>query len=81
MLSLVGGLGLVLISLGVVYMIDQVLQIRGEDHKRYARPFFVGAILGFALTGWGVYNVFRSGRLLRRWKDEGATAEIHKRIG
>lgn len=70
LLSLAGGLGLVIICLTAVFFIDQVLQLKDQQGKRYARPFFVGAILGIALLGWGVYSLSRSLRLLRRWHED-----------
>jgi len=66
--AVAGGLALFVISLLIAYLLDQVLQL--QDSKRYARPFFVGAIVGVGLFGWGVHGVVRFSSLVRRWREE-----------
>ena len=66
--SLVGGLALLAGSVAAAYAIKEVLDLPPRDANSYARPFMVGMIVGVALFAWGVYTVFRAGRLIRRWR-------------
>ena len=69
-LCLAGGIGLLVGCLGVAVLLDVVLKINNGQGNRYLRAFFVGAIVGIALIGWGGYGLMRSVRLLRRWKKD-----------
>ena len=72
--SLAGGVALALSSLGVLYVLDQ-----GYRTREYARLFLIGASVGVVFFAWGVYGLFRSGRLERRWKRESAKKPSRRR--
>jgi hypothetical protein len=74
LLGLLGGLALALACAGAFYLLDQGLRVDPANRKGYGRPLIIAGIVGLSLAGWGVYGVSRSGRLLRRWREEEADA-------
>jgi hypothetical protein len=75
LLSLAGGLLLAVICVVILLLLDQGVQAEQQERKRFGRPLLVGVIAGIALVGGGVYGLVRSGRLMRRWKEEMADEE------
>jgi hypothetical protein len=69
-LGLAGGIALAFACAAGAYFVNE--NMAGQDFRarRTARPFFVGIILGVGLFAWGVAALYRSLRLLRRWKQE-----------
>jgi hypothetical protein len=80
LLCIAGGAGAIVVSLVVVFLLDQFLMVGDPQPRRYTRPVLVVAILGLGVLAWGVYSLFRYARLFRRWKEQAADIEAGKEV-
>jgi hypothetical protein len=73
--SLAGGLLLAAVCVVLLVVLDPGFEAGDRQRRRYGKPLLVGVIFGIALVGGGAYALIRSGRLMRRWKEEMAEEE------
>jgi hypothetical protein len=68
--SLAGGLLLAAVCVVLLIVLDPGFEAGQQQRRRHVKPLLVGVIVGLALFGGGTYGLVRSGRLMRRWKEE-----------
>ena len=69
-LQAAGGVVIIGGCLAAAILVGQAVQFRDPQRVWYLRPFLAGGVGGIALLGWGLYGVFRFGRLARQWQRE-----------